>query len=274
MSTLTAQANSVVIVAAGAVAFALSLLARRLIGGPAELNTSPWSATLSYIATAFGIVIGFWILFLFGLFADSRQAVGVEASAIGTAFEEVALFPDGAPEVRTALICYAEAMVQYEWPALQQGRSAPEADLAYRNIILALGDIKQPFESTFEPAAATNIFVQVGDISTARETRLVAAQTPTPVLMWVLLLGGGLMVLVLVFVVSLPSAPVTQAVQVGLTALFTAVMIALVAALSNPFAAGAGRVTPDLIDEVRATMAAEAPDLGAAGCGFEPGRLR
>lgn len=264
---MSTQANALLILTVGAAAFALSLLVRRLVGERAELNTAPWSATLGYIATAYGIVIGFWILFLFGLFADSRQAVGDEATSMGTAFEEVALFPDGAPDVQRALICYAEAISEYEWPALQQGTSAREADLAYREIIRALGDIRQPFESTLEPAAANNIFVQVGNISTARETRLVAAQTPTPSLMWALLIGAGLLVIALIFIVTLPSAPVTQAIQVALTTVFTAVLIALVAALTNPFAPGSGRVTPDLIDQTRATMEAAAPEL-AGGCVF------
>lgn len=269
MPTLTPQVNAVAIVVVGAVAFVLSLLARRIVGQRSDVNTSPWSSTLSYVATAYGIVIGFWILFLFGLFADSRQAVGNEATAIGTAFEEVALFPDGAADVRRALLCYADAIVEYEWPALQEGGSAAEADVAYREVVHALGDIDSPFESTFQPAAATNIFVQVGDISTARETRLVAAQTPTPTLMWALLLGGGALVTVLIFIVTLPSAPVTQAIQVCLTTLFTTVMIALVAALTNPFAPGAGRVTPELIEQTRVTMEAAAPELAGRSCTFD-----
>jgi len=267
--TLSPQANAIAIAVLGVVSFALSLLVRRLVPDRPDFDAGPWSATLSYIATAYGIVVGFWILFLFGLFADSRQAVGDEATSIGTAFEEVALFPDGAPDVRRALICYAEAIVEYEWPALEEGASAPEADLAYREIVLALGAIDEPFGSTLGPAAATNIFVQVGDISTARETRLVAAETPTPALMWALLVGGGALVAALIFIVAHRSAPVTQAVQVSLTVLFTSVMIALVAALTNPFAPGAGRVTPELIEQTRATMQAAAPELVADDCIFE-----
>lgn len=269
MSALTPQTNAIVIVVVGLVAFGLSLLARRLVRGRPEVDTGPWSATLGYVATAYGIVLGFWILFLFGLFADARMAVGDEATSIGTAFEELALFPAEGPTAQQALVCYAEAISEYEWPALQQGMSAPEADVAYREIILSLGDIQQPADTTFGPAAATNIFVQVGNISTARETRLVAAQTQTPALMWALLLGGGLLVIVLIFFVTVPSAPVTQALQVSLTALFTAVLIALVAALTNPFAPGAGRVTPELIDQTRATMVAAAPDLADGACAFE-----
>lgn len=269
MPMLTPQANAIAVVLVGVTAFGLSLLVRHLIRRRPEFDVSPWSATLSYVATSYGIVVGFWILFLFGLFADARQAVGDEATSIGTAFEEVALFAEGAPEVQQALICYAEAISDHEWPALQQGMSATEADLAYRDIITALGEVDEPFPSTLAPAAANNIFVQVGNISTARETRLVAAQTVTPALMWALLLGGGLLVTVLIFIVTLKSAPVTQAVQVSLTAVFTAVMIALVAGLTNPFAPGAGRVTPNLIDETRQTMQAAAPDLSLDGCAFD-----
>jgi hypothetical protein len=48
---------------------------------------------------------------------------------------------------------------------------------------------------------------------------------------------------------------------------FTAVMIALVAGLTNPFVQGAGRVTPSLIDQTRATMEDAGPS--PHGCAFD-----
>jgi hypothetical protein len=57
---------------------------------------------------------------------------------------------------------------------------------------------------------------------------------------------------------------------VSLTTVFTAVMIALVAGLTNPFVPGAGRVTPNLIDQTRATMEAADPNLSVHGCAFDP----
>jgi len=265
------RVHVLILVVGGLVVFALSVLVRRSFPRLASLDTAPWSSTLAYVATSYGVVVGFSILLLFGEFSDARQAVGDEATAIGTAFEEARLFPDDAAEVQHALICYARALPEFEWPALREGESAPEVDDAYRGVILALGDVEQPAESTFQPAAATNMFVQVGNISTARETRVVAAQTHVPPLLWALLIGGGLFVVGLIFVVTLPARPVAQGVLVGLSAVFTAVMILIVVGLSTPFASGTGRVTPKLIEETTASMEQEAPDAAAQPCDFEGG---
>jgi hypothetical protein len=256
----------------GAVAFGLSLVVRQRVTGLTRLDPGPWSSTLSYVAAAYGVIIGFSIVFLFGQFAEARQAIGNEATSIGTAFEEVRLFPDGEQDVQHALICYARAVAEREWPALGHGNSAPEVDAAYRDVILALGDVTEPASETFQPAAATNIFVQVGSISTARETRLVTAEVGVHSLLWGLLLGGALFVLALIFVVSLAAHPTAQAVLVGLGAVFTAVMILIVSVLSTPFREGVGGLQPRLIEETTVQMEREAPAAAARPCAFDESR--
>lgn len=268
MADSSTLVTTAVLLLTGALAFLVSLLARHIIvADRVKVDTDPWSSTLSYVATAYGVVVGFSIVFLFGEFSEARDAVGTEATSIGTAFEEARLFPDDAPEIQHALLCYARAVPEFDWPALRDGESATEVDEAYREIILALGDAEQPADSTFQPAAATNIFVQVGNISTAREVRLVAASIQVPDLLWGLLWCGGLFVLGLIFVVTLRSRPIVQAVLVSLSAMFTLVMIFIVIGLSTPFAAGSGGVSPRLIEETAATMAAEIPDLADQPCG-------
>lgn len=249
-----------VVLATGGIALGLSLLVRRSFPRLGSVATAPWSSTLSYVATAYGVVVGFSILYLFGEFSDARQAVGDEATSIGTAFEEAWLFPEDADTIQHALICYARAVPEFEWPALRHSQSAPEVDDAFREIVLALGEAGQPAESTFQPATATNLVVQVGNISSARETRLVAAETYLPSALWALLLGGGLLVVAMIFAVTLPARAVTQAALVGLSATFTATLVMIVYALSSPFAAEAGRITPRLIEETTATMEAAAPE--------------
>ncbi|WP_278236345.1 DUF4239 domain-containing protein [Isoptericola sp. AK164] len=258
--------TALIVVAVGLVAAGVTLLVRRSAQRLGTVDPAPWSATLSYVATAYGIVIGFSILYLFGAFADARGAVGDEATSIGTAFEEAGLFDDAGTDVRHALICYAEAASADDWPAMREGTAAPEVDAAYADLVASLGQDAPALEGTFYSAAATNTVVQIGSISTARETRIVTAATSLPVLLWGLVLGGGLLVVVLLFVVTLPSAPRTQAVLVGLSTTFTAVLVLLVMALNNPFASGPGRVSPTLIDETVVSMTQSAPELADLPC--------
>lgn len=263
--SLNPAASALLLVVAGVVAAGVGLAVRR--GRRlSQLDTGPWSSTLSYIATAYGVVIGFSILFLFGGFADARHAVGDEATSVGTAFEEMRVFGAEAVPVQGALICYAEAVVTYDWPAMRDGTSAPEVDRAYSDIVVALGAVDEPLSGTLQPAIATNVVAQVGNISTARESRLVAAATELPTLLWILLLGGGLLVIVLIYVVTLPASPPAQAVLVGRAAAFTMILVLLVFALNNPFAPGPGRVSPALIEQTAQTMAAEAPQAAEVPC--------
>lgn len=249
-----------------ALAFLVSYLVRRRWQRLDTLNTEPWSATLSYVATAYGVLIGFSILLLFGQFADARQAVGDEATSVGTAFEQAALFPRSAPAVQSALVCYAESVVDYDWPAMRNGTSASEVDRSYARLVQSLGVDDQSSVGALHSATATNLASQIGAISTARETRLVAAETSMPIMMWVLLIGGGLFVLVLIFVVTLSARPRTQASLVASAAAFTVMMLLLVAALSTPFARGSGRVQPRLLTETVATMRASVNAGPLAAC--------
>lgn len=259
--SLSPLVNGVLLVLVGVAAGLLSLAVRRLVPEADEIDPAPWSSTLSYVATAYGVVVGFSILFLFGAYADARHSVGDEATSIGTAFEEMRVFGEGGVPVQQALICYGRTAAEYDWPAMRDGTSAPEVDRAYTQIIVALGEVDEPETTTFQPAVATNVLAQVGSVSTARESRLVAAETRLPAMLWALLLGGGLLVVLLIFVLTLTASGWAQAVLVGLTSAFTAVLLLLVIALNNPFAAGPGRVSPELIEQTTTSMENE---VGAA----------
>lgn len=263
-------ANVILLCAVAVLGYGASWVIRSRYRRLENLDIEPWAAALSYIATAFGVVVGFCILLMFGQFADAREAVGDEATSVGTAFEEAGLFPESGPDVQQALVCYAEAAVRYDWPAMRDGRGAPEADAAFADLVQSLGSGDAPATGALHAAAATNLLSQVGSISTARETRLVAAETNIPFLLWSLLVGGGLFVVVLVFMVTMRASRGAQAGLVAAAAVFTAVMVVLVVALSAPFAAGAGRVSPRLLEETIETMRAS-PNGGGDVVGCEPG---
>jgi hypothetical protein len=257
------------LVAVGVAVFALVLAVRRVRPGVAQLDPGPASAILSYVAAAFGVLVGFVIVFLLGQAANARQAIGDEATSIGTAFDEAQLFPEAEPEIQHALICYSRSVTELEWPALADGSSSPATDEAYRALIGTYGEADEPLDGTFQPAAATNSFVQLGGISTARETRLVAADSGVQAFMWTLLLGGAVFVLCLLFVASVPARPVGQALLLALAGVFTAVLLVLVLVLNNPFREGTGPLTPRLIEENTERMVAIAPEAAARPCPFE-----
>lgn len=252
------------------IVFAASLLVRGALR-QREPHYGSWGATLSYIAAAYGVIVGFSILFLFGQYASAKAAVGDEATSIGTAFDQASLFPASKPSIQRALICYARAVPAYDWPSLSahEGGSS-KVDAAYQNLVVSVGVGDQPSTGALHSATATNLASQIGSISTSRETRLVAAENRVPPMLWILLIGGGAFVVILLFAVTLPAQRNTQAVLVSMSAVFTVVMLLVVVALSDPFAAGSGRVTPQLINETAASMTNAAAPAVAAPCAVDP----
>jgi Protein of unknown function (DUF4239) len=251
--------NALLLVLVGVAVFGLCLVLRRRRSW-AEVDPAPWSATLSYVATAYGVIVGFSIIFLFGEFADARQAVGDEATSIGTAFEEANLFPDSQASIQGALLCYARSVPDHDWPAMRDGEGAPEVDAAFHDVVVSVGAGDTDPVGALHSATATNLVNQIGSISTARETRLVAAETEVPFMLWVLLIGGGLLVVTMIFVVTLSAKPGTQAALVAAAAMFTFVLMLLVVALNRPFADAPGRVSPDLIEQTADSMADSLPN--------------
>jgi hypothetical protein len=192
--------------------------------------------------------------------------VGEEATSIGTAFEEARLFPNNQEQIQHALICYARTLPEYEWPALRRDESAPEVDKAYANIFVALAGSAEATDRTFQSAVATNLSAQLGSISTAREIRVVSAQIRIPMLLWTILICGGLIVVSLLYLSTHRAPPFAQGALLGVTTMFTAVLLFAVLALSTPFGGQAGAVTPKLIEDTTAYMEGEAPAAAAIPC--------
>lgn len=139
-------------------------------------------------------------------------------------------------------------------------------DAAYSDLVISVGSNDQPPAGALHSGTATNLVAQIGSISTARETRLVAAETRLPAMLWVLLVGGGAFVVVSIFAVTMSAGRETRAGLVSITAVFTVVLILLVVALRDPFGSGSGRVTPRLINETTTSMTNAAPPSVAAPC--------
>jgi hypothetical protein len=64
----------------------------------------------------------------------------------------------------------------------------------------------------------------------------------------------------MIFVVTLPAKPGTQAALVAFSSVFTLTLMLLVVALNNPYADAPGRVSPKLIEQTAASMTSTLSD--------------
>ena len=263
------ETNLLILVLIGLLAGCLTYLIRRFLPWIEKVKPEGWGSTLSYVATAFGVVIGFSILYLFGQYATAKSAVGDEATSIGTAFEQAKLFPGSSDGIQRALVCYSRSVPEYDWPAMRNGGGgAPQVDQAYADLVASLGKGDRPTTGALHSATATNLASQVGSISTAREARLVTAETRVPPMLWLMLYVSAAFVVLLLFAETLSASRGTQSVLMGFSTVFTAVLLLLVIALAQPYGRNAGAVNPKLIEETTASMVKSAPQYAHLDCNF------
>lgn len=76
----------------------------------------------------FGVSLGFSLLLVWQQFEEARQVAEKEAASVEQLYRLAGQFPDPAGDrIRELAISYARAVVEEEWPLMEQGRVSPRA---------------------------------------------------------------------------------------------------------------------------------------------------
>ena len=188
---------------------------------------------LSITATIFAVVLGFIVVDSLNTFQRARLIVEQEANAIHDIFHmSSALSEPTRSNMREACMNYADAMVQFEWPAMEQGAGSPEGHLLFTRMWHYL--------TTYKPADAseTTFLSQILDsMRTAgdcRHSRLLAAQPYYSPVLWLVLLLGSAITIIFTYFFGVENVRV----QILMTALVTIVLslnLSVVALFDTPF---------------------------------------
>ena len=92
-------------------------------------DTTRGSAIFGVVGTAFAVLLAFVMFVAFQSYTDARDASAEEASAVGRMFRTARFFPPAQrEEVQRQLVCYARAVVDQEWPAMDDAERSPVVD--------------------------------------------------------------------------------------------------------------------------------------------------
>jgi len=117
-------------------------------------------------ATLFGLMLTFLAQDIWEANRQAKRGLGVEHEQLVTmlALDET---PGGADEnLRTAVRNYVQAVVTYEWPSMENGLGAPEAETALDDLT------RLAAEAPVEPRLAQAVFDTAMKLRAARERRL------------------------------------------------------------------------------------------------------
>jgi len=165
-------------------------------------------------------------------FQRANQQSNVEAGAVEQMYKNAALLPDGRGEpLQAASVCYARAVVAFDWPAMRSLKSAPQVDA---------------WEQTFDdeipkvldgPSPVVGQLVGLNRLQTeARNSRNYDAAPHLPLLTLILMIGAVLCVVLAVSSFAVPD--MNRRILLPLAMIFALLLgstVFLVEQLEEPF---------------------------------------
>jgi hypothetical protein len=190
----------------------------------------------------YAVLVAFLVVVVWEQFGAAEDATGAEASAITDLLRDSTALPmQTRYEVQQSLLTYTKDVIDDEFPRMRRGEQIEEQS----GQLTEVWDnyLKVQPESRNEISFFDQDIVRLNDLSTNRKTRVSTGQASIPGEMWVLLIGGGAVVMVFTFLFGTEDLLV-HALAVGLTAALMGFVMYLIFALEHPFV-GALSVQPD-----------------------------
>jgi hypothetical protein len=248
------------IVVPTAVAIGAMLLVRQRAPTGGQLSDME-SADGIFSAAAGGlaVLLAFVIFAVFDSYSNARSAAGEEAVATQQMYSTAGFFPASAEQLRGETVCYARAVISYEWPAMQHGRESAVVQDWVDRLDTTIQGTK--IVGNGQGAALEHWLSLSQTRQDARRTRFAEAQPYVPRFVWFVLILITIIVVAFQCLLADPKASALgQAVAMSsMTAtLFAALTLAWV--LDRPFNDRGAEISPSRMQGSLAVMMHE-PNL-------------
>jgi hypothetical protein len=209
-----------------------------------------------------GVLLGLLAVAAYQNYSSVESIIGNEATKLSGLYRDVVTYPEPHRTKLTAILrVYTEFVIKEAWPLQKKG------------LIPTKGTkIINTFEKEllkFEPQTVTQQIMhaeaihQLNAFTEARGARLQAVTTGIPAILWTVVIIGAGVAIFLMWILDMKLMP--HFVLSGVVSFYLATLIALVAAMDNPFL-GDVSVSPEPYQMVLDTvMAPEPPTAGSGG---------
>lgn len=226
-----------------------NLLARRRFGLEVLKGNNEVAGFLyGVIGVLYAVLLGFTAIIVWERFDDAQAGVDQEANALADLYRGAQAFPDDVrTELQAQLRAYARIVAEKEWPAMAEGRSSPEMWDIYNSLWEAYR-VFQP-ETDHQRVWYAQSLTELNLLGDRRRLRLLSSRSAgIPDVMWVALVGGGLVTIGFSFLFGTTSAK-AQVLMTSSLAITIALVLFSITALAQPFA-GITRVEPESFHQV------------------------
>lgn len=194
------------------------------------------SPALRAMTTVYALALAFVLATSLQSFQSTSQQANAEANSVIALghFSRVLPSPTG-DQLRAELVSYGNTVVTREYPAMASGLVPAHDSPALASMFHTLSTANQPNPAVAVSADFQSAFQQLTNLTNDRDSRIRAGRTSLPALLWVLIAGGGVIVLLGVAVVTFIDRPWPQFFVVASVAVIFAIVALVIVSLETPF---------------------------------------
>ena len=232
-------------VSVGGSLVALALLRRVIPRERLKPHHDVAGALINVQGVAYAVLLAFIAIAVWERFDAAGDAAQQEASELVALYRDVGVFPEPLRDnVRTGIESYAQTVRNQEWPAMAHGEGSAAAEEEFQAIWVAIRAFKPT--TAHEEVWYGKVIDRLNEVSVARFQRIDQAGSGLPSVLWVMIVAGGLLLIVGVFLFGVESALVHSTLVVTVCGTI-AFIVFLVLVLDYPFT-GDVSVSPEAFD--------------------------
>jgi hypothetical protein len=213
-----------------------------------KLNNEVAGFMYAVIGVLYAVLLGFTAIIVWEQFDKAQAGVDQEANELADLYRDAQAFPkDTRTRLETQLRSYARLVVEKEWPAMAEQESSPETWQMYNQLWRTYHEF-QP-QNDHEKIWYEQSLTRLNQLGDQRRLRLLSSRSEgVPHIMWVALLGAGVITIGFSFLFGTKSTTAHVLMTSGLAMTIGLVLISILA-LEEPFA-GLTRVDPEAFEQV------------------------
>jgi Protein of unknown function (DUF4239) len=190
----------------------------------------------------YAVLVAFVVVVVWEQFDQAQKDTETEAAAISDLLRDSAGLPAAVrPGIQQSLIAYTNDVVNDEFPRMRHGEAIEQQSEHLTRVWQSFLQV-QP-ETQSEISFYRESISRLDELGGARKTRISSSQSAIPGELWVLLLGGAVVMLIFTYMFA-TSDVVLHGVLIALAGALLAFVLYLIFAMEHPFV-GSISVSPD-----------------------------
>jgi hypothetical protein len=199
------------------------------------------------LGVSYAVLLGLMLIAVWEQWNAAQDVASDEANELAGIFWFAHALPQ--PEgrhIQELARSYAQVVVEEEWPLMEQGRSSPKAWATLDELRGTILGLDPPTGA--QQVRYNQVLEQLHALGDARRERLLAASEGLPPILWVVLIGGGVITIAFTYLFGLENT-VIHTLMVAALAMILSLSLFTVAALDYPFK-GDVRIHPAAFEQV------------------------